>query len=98
MSLLWEAGRFHLLAQCIICMIVRYRMLLRKVRRCLSMFLQKLLLMKLRKLVKTSSSDTAQATKINVDFTILNSHTFILSDKTSYTKNDNARVCAVVVC
>ena len=61
------------------------------------MFLQKLLLMKLRKLVKTSSSDTAQATKINVDFTILNSHTFILSDKTSYTKNDNARVCAVVV-
>ena len=36
--------------------------------------------------------------KINVDFTILNSHTFILSDKTSYTKNDNARVCAVVVC
>ena len=96
MSLLWEAGRFHLLAQCIICMIVHYRMLLRKVRKCLSMFLQKLLLMKLRKLVKTSSSDTAQATKINVDFTIQNSH--VLSDKNSYIMNGNARACAVVVC
>jgi len=52
--------------------------------------------MKLRKLVKTSSSDTAQATKINVDFTIQNSH--VLSDKNSYIMNGNARACAVVVC
>jgi hypothetical protein len=50
--------------------------------------------MKLRKLVGISSSDTARAAEINVDFTIQNSHTFTLSDKSSYTKNENAIVCA----
>lgn len=87
---------FHLISQFIICMVVFHRMLLRKVRRCLSMFLQKLLLMKLRKLVRLLYLILhEQQKKVFVNFNIQSGQAFILSNTNNYTKNENASVFMV---